>query len=75
MKRDEFLTTLGIGLAAACTGCLYGCSKSGDDGDTGTPTIPPPTPPANVSVTIDLNTEIKNVGDQKIQGGIIVVRL
>lgn len=74
MKRDEFLTTLGIGLAAACTGCLYGCSKSGDD--EGTPgTNPPPPPPTNVSLTIDLNNEIKNVGESKIASGIIVVRL
>jgi len=72
MKRDEFLSTLGIGLAAVCTGCLYGCSKSGDD--EGSP-IPPPPPPSNVSLTLNLDTELRNVGDQKVQSGIIVVRL
>lgn len=72
MKRDEFLSTLGIGLAAVCTGCLYGCSKSGDD--EGSPITAPP-PPSNVSVTLNLDTELRNVGDQKVQSGIIVVRL
>ena len=72
MKRDEFLSTLGIGLAAVCTGCLYGCSKSGDD--EGSP-ITPPHPPSNVSLTLNLDTELRNVGDQKVQSGIIVVRL
>lgn len=74
MKRDEFLSTLGIGLAAVCTGCLYGCSKSGDD-DGGAPVNPPPPPPSNVSVTLNLDNDIRNVGDAKIQSGIIVVRL
>ena len=73
MKRDEFLSTLGIGLAAVCTGCLYGCSKSGDD--EGSPVTPPPPPPANVNVTLNLDNEIKNVGEFKIQSGIIIVRL
>ena len=73
MKRDEFLATLGIGLAAACTGCLYGCSKSGDDD--GSPSVPPPKPPTNVSLTVNLDTELRNVGDNKILSGIIIVRL
>ncbi|HEY1023994.1 MAG TPA: Rieske 2Fe-2S domain-containing protein [Sphingobacteriaceae bacterium] len=73
MKRDEFLTTFGIGLAAVCTGCLSACSKGGDDG--GPSPITPPPPPAGVNITLDLNNDIKNVGDSKIVSGIIVVRL
>ena len=74
MKRDEVLASLGIGLAAACTGCLYACSKSGDD--EGSPAvIPPPKPPTNVSLTVDLNNELRNVGDNKILSGIIIVRI
>lgn len=73
MKRDEFLATLGIGLAAVCTGCLAGCSKGGDDG--GPSPITPPPPPAGVNVTLDLNNDIRSVGESKVVSGIIVVRL
>lgn len=72
MKRDEFLTTFGIGLAAVCTGCLASCSKKNDPGPGGpTPVIPPP----NVNTTIDLSTDLKNTGDSKVVNGIIIVRL
>lgn len=70
MKRDEFLTTLGIGLAAVCSGCLGACS-SGDDA----PATPQITPPTNVNATIDLNTDLKNPGDSKAVSNILVVRL
>jgi cytochrome b6-f complex iron-sulfur subunit len=69
MKRDEFITTLGVGLAAVCAGCLGACSKS--DGDPG----PQINPPSNVNATIDLNTDLKNIGDSKILSGVVVVRL
>lgn len=74
MKRDEFLTTLGIGLTAVCTGCLAACGKS----DNATPsgggggTVNPPT---NVNFTANLDTDLLNVGDSKAGSGIIVVRL
>ncbi|HEY0667923.1 MAG TPA: Rieske 2Fe-2S domain-containing protein [Sphingobacteriaceae bacterium] len=73
MKRDEFLTTFGIGLAAVCTGCLASCSK-GDDPEPNKPPggTPPPPPP---SKTINLNSEIQNVGDSKVVDGVLVVRL
>lgn len=72
MKRDEFITTFGIGLAAVCTGCLGACSKSSDGPDSGTP---PVIPPSNVNAIIDLNTDLKNIGDSKVVSGVIVVRL
>ena len=74
MERKEFLSAFGIGLAAVCTGgCLASCSKSD--------TAPPPAggggtnPPAGVNFTVDLNTEIKNVGESLTRSGVIVVRL
>jgi Rieske Fe-S protein len=73
MDRKEFLTTFGFGLAAICAGgCLASCSKSSTDtpgGGTGT------TPPTGVNFTVDLNNEIKNVGESVIRNGVIVVRL
>lgn len=75
MDRKEFLSTFGYGLAAVCAGgCLASCSKSTD-----TPTPggggPGPTPPAGTSFTVDLNNEIKNIGESITKSGVIVVRL
>ncbi len=74
MKRTEFLSTLGLGFAAACTGCLASCGKGGEPAPGGG-TIPPPTPPAGVNFNLDLNTDIKAVGESKITSGVIVVRI
>lgn len=73
MDRKEFLSAFGFGLAAVCTGgCLTSCSKGGADsagGGSG------PTPPTGVNFTVDLNNEIKNVGESVTKNGVIVVRL
>ncbi|WP_411274228.1 ubiquinol-cytochrome c reductase iron-sulfur subunit [Daejeonella sp.] len=74
MKRTEFLSTLGIGLAAACTGCLAACGKDGD-ATPGVGTTPPPPPPAAINFNLDLNNDIKSIGDSKTVSGVIVVRL
>ncbi|MES2874294.1 MAG: Rieske (2Fe-2S) protein [Bacteroidota bacterium] len=74
MKRTEFLSTLSIGIAAACTGCLAACGKDGDP-TPGGGTTPIPTPPGGVNFNMDLNTDIKSVGDSKTVNGVIVVRL
>jgi Rieske Fe-S protein len=71
MDRKEFLSTFGFGLAAICTGgCLASCSKSSTDTPGGGTT-----PPTGVNFTVDLNNEIKNIGDSLIRNGVIVVRL
>ncbi len=74
MERSQFLSTLGIGLAAACTGCLASCGK-GDEPTPGGPVPTPTPPPAAVNFNMDLNTDIKSVGDSKTTSGVIVVRL
>ena len=72
MDRKEFLSTFGMGLAAICAGgCLASCSKSSTDTQGGG-TVNPPT---GVNFTVDLNNEIKNVGESLIRNGVIVVRL
>ena len=74
MERSEFLSTLGIGLAAACTGCLASCGK--DDEPTPGGPAPAPTPvPTATNFNMDLNTDIKSVGESKTTSGVIVVRL
>lgn len=72
MEREEFLSKLGIGVAAICAGgCFAACSKS----DTGSPTPNPNPNPGGVSFNINLDSEIKNIGDSKTASGVIVVRL
>lgn len=75
MERSEFLSTLGIGLAAACTGCLAACGKGGEPTPGGPPATTPPPPPKAINFNMDLNTDIKSVGESKITDGVIVVRL
>lgn len=72
MKRDEFITTLGVSLAAVCAGCLGACSKSESDPGGAAPQV---IPPSNVNTSIDLNTDLKNIGDSKIVSSVVVVRL
>ncbi len=71
MQRREFLSDISITLAAACAGCLAACSKSSSGGGGGGGV----TPPANVNITVDLNTEIPSVGNAVIKSGVIIVRL
>lgn len=76
MKRTEFLSTLSIGLAAACAGCLAACGKGGEAGPSGNGgTIPPPVPPSGINFNINLDTEIRSVGESKTNSGVIVVRI
>lgn len=67
MDRKEFLTSVGIGAAAAaCSYCLGAC-KVNDAGITG---------PTNVNFTLDLssaaNSTLNNVGGYVYNGGVIV---
>lgn len=75
MKRQEFLSKLGIGVAAACIGCgVVSCTKNNpsaiDDkgGDNN--------PPSSGSVlSADLSSELQTVGSSKVANGVIIVRL
>ncbi len=68
MDRRAFLSDISITVAAACAGCLAACAK---DSGAGFPT----NPPTGVNITVDLNTEITNVGNSVIKQGVIIVRL
>jgi cytochrome b6-f complex iron-sulfur subunit len=74
MKRDKFITTLGIGFTAVCTGCLYACSKGDDTTPSGGGGVVV-TPPANVNFTTNLDTELLSVGESKLSSGVILVRI
>ncbi len=69
MERDEFLKTLGISFALACTGtCFQACSKSGDDDDTGTPNS------GSNTVNVDIST-MGSVGSQTTVNGVLFFRI
>ncbi|MDE3248942.1 MAG: Rieske 2Fe-2S domain-containing protein [Bacteroidota bacterium] len=72
MERKEFLNAIGISVAAVCTGCLAACSKSnssagGTTGGGGTS--------GSINFSTNLNSELLNVGDFKVNSGVILVRL
>lgn len=77
MERDEFIKSLGLGMALLCTGsCMSGC---GGKGDTGTPD-PGPKPPGGGggngnTATIDLATQIMAIGDQITANGVLFFRI
>jgi len=77
MERKEFLAKFGIGLAAVCAGCtIASCgsgAKSGDPGP-GNNNNPPPAGSGNL-FSVDLGSDMKNVGDSKVSNGVILVRL
>jgi len=75
MERHEFLSKLGIGLVVACAGCsLVSCgSKSSDPSVGGAP--PPPTKGTGRLFTVDLSSQLSNIGESVITDGVIVVRL
>lgn len=76
MERNEFIKSLGLGLALVCSGsCMTGCggSKSDDPG---------PKPGggggggiAGTKVNLDLATQILSVGAFTVLGGVLFVRL
>jgi cytochrome b6-f complex iron-sulfur subunit len=67
MLRKDFLSTIGFSLTAVCAGCLAACNPS--NGITGAPA------PTGVNFNVDLTSQLLNVGDSLIVGGVIVVRL
>lgn len=73
MERNEFIKSLGLGMALICTGsCLSSCgSKSNDptpDGGGGGGNTP------GTKVNIDLATQITTVGSFVATGGVLFIR-
>ena len=73
MERNEFIKSLGLGIALVCTGsCMTGCGSKGED-----PT-PTPTPggggTAGTKVNIDLGSQLLTVGAFLASGGVLFIR-
>ncbi|PWG79905.1 QcrA and Rieske domain-containing protein [Pararcticibacter amylolyticus] len=72
MERKEFLSKLGLGLAAVCTGCsMIACGS--DPEEEATPD--PGSGGDKELLTANLDSELRNVGDSKMANGVILVRL
>jgi len=79
MERKDFLSKMGIGIAAVCAGCsLYSCGSDPKDeptpGTGGGTVNPPPSNGTNI-FNLNLDSDIKNIGDFKVASGVILVRL
>lgn len=71
MERRDFVSNIGLTLALVCTAGLAACSKGGDDN-------PDPNPPGggggNAKLSLNLGSDLTNVGDFKISNGVIIIR-
>lgn len=72
MERNEFIKSLGLGLALVCTGaCMEGCGKKSSD--------PAPNPPGGggggTKVNVDLNAQLLTVGTSIVVSGVLFIRL
>lgn len=79
MERSEFLSKMGLGLVVVCTGCsLVSCGSGSKNNDPQPQSQSPqqsPSPGGGSLLSADLNSELLNIGDSKLNGGVIVVRL
>jgi len=76
MERNEFIKSLGIGMALVCTGtCFSACGGSKTDDPVPTPGGGGGTPGAGTKVNVDLSTQLLTVGSFLTASGILFVRL
>lgn len=72
MERNEFIKSLGLGIALVCTGsCISGCGGSKSDD----PTPGGSTPVAGTKVNIDIASQLMAVGSSANVSGVLFVRL
>lgn len=77
MERKEFLSKLGIGLAAVCAGCSFASCGSTPKSENPAPDNGNNNNPGGGTnlFTVNLSTDLKNTGEFKIASGVILVRL
>ncbi|MBE7175384.1 MAG: Rieske (2Fe-2S) protein [Mucilaginibacter polytrichastri] len=72
MERNEFLKSLGVGMAWVCAGtCLQACGGSKSNNPT---PDPDPVGGGGTSVNVDLSNRLANVGDQFSSSGVLFIR-
>jgi len=69
MERNEFIKSIGLGVALVCTGsCFSACGKKSDAPEPDQP------PPAGTGISVDLGTQLLNVGTSVVVSGILFIR-
>lgn len=75
MERNEFIKSLGLGIALVCTGsCLSGCGGSKSEDPSPGPG-PGPGPGGTTKVDVNLSSQLLSVGSFLSSGGVLFVRL
>lgn len=72
MERNEFIKSLGLGVALACTGsCFSSCGKKSD---APSPTNPGGTLPPGTAISVDLTTQLLAIGSSLVLSGVLFIR-
>ncbi len=75
MERDEFIKSLGFGMALVCAGsCLSACGGKGNDPKPDDKPDPNPGGGGNTA-SVNLSSQLMAVGDQVITGGVLFFRI
>ncbi|RZL30171.1 MAG: Rieske (2Fe-2S) protein [Pedobacter sp.] len=73
MERNDFIKSLGLGIALVCTGsCLSGCGSKGSDPQPNNPAGGGP--PTGTTASVDLNSQLLSVGAATTVNGILFIR-
>ncbi|WP_421942332.1 ubiquinol-cytochrome c reductase iron-sulfur subunit [Pedobacter sp.] len=75
MERNEFIKSLGLGVALVCTGaCFSACGKKGS-GESPNPPSGGGGVPSGTTASIDLNSQLLAVGASTVVNGILFIRI
>jgi len=75
MERNEFIKSLGFGMALVCAGsCLSACGSKGDDPKPDDKPDPKPGGGGNTA-SVNLSTQLMAIGDQVTTGGVLFFRI
>ncbi len=73
MERNEFIKSLGLGVALVCTGaCFSACGKKSDSPEPGNPTGGGA--PSGTTASVDLSTQLLAIGASAVVNGILFIR-
>jgi cytochrome b6-f complex iron-sulfur subunit len=80
MERDEFIKSLGFGMALVCAGsCFSACGSKGDDPKPGDKPDPDGDNPGGggggKTATVNLSSQLQAIGDQIVSNGVLFFRI
>jgi Rieske Fe-S protein len=75
MERKEFISKLGLSLAAVCAGCAFASCGTPPRSDEPQPQQNGPIGTGQQVMSLNLDTDLKNAGEFQVNSGVILVRL